>query len=70
MLTASVRPIVLRTARSALPRTFVRPLGVSVRAYKQDANKEHKEPDVPVHEEKQMQKHKGPGMMRVDPYMR
>lgn len=63
----------LRTARSALPKSFVRPLGVSVRAYKDDAKKEHKEADVPVHkEDKQVQKHEGSGsgMMHVDPYMR
>lgn len=69
MLATSVRPMVLRTARNALPRTFARPLGVSVRAYKEDTSREHKE--VPTHKEQnQVQKHEGSGMMRADPYMR
>lgn len=73
MLATSVRPIVLRTARSALPRSFARPLGISVRAYQDDARKQHNEPELPAHnEEKQVQKHEGPGSgtMRVEPYMR
>lgn len=69
MLTTVVRPVVLRTARTTLPKSFVRPLGLTVRAYKDEANKERKEPEVRK-EDKQVQKRQDPDMMHVDPYMR